>query len=105
MAIGNIIRKLRLVRNLSQQIVADALRVDRRTYAAWEMEVQSIKNSFIPKLAEFFGVEISDLFRSEESINIKQPFKKNTVDTAILIITDKEIINRVLDAIKLQENK
>jgi len=69
------------------------------------MEVQSIKNSFIPKLAEFFDVEISDLFSSEASINIKQPFKKNTVDTAILIITDKEIINRVLDAIKLQENK
>jgi len=34
MAIGNNIRKLRLQKNLSQQVVADTLNIDRRTYAA-----------------------------------------------------------------------
>jgi len=64
------------------------------------METQSIKTDFIPKLAEYFGVEVSDLFSSETNINIKQSFKDSTVNTAILIITDKEAVKRVLDAIK-----
>ena len=102
MAIGNTIRKLRLGKNLSQQFVADNLNIDRRTYAAWETGSQDIKSSFIPRLAEFFGVEISDLFSSETNINIKQSFKESTINTAILILTDKDAINRVLDAIKME---
>jgi len=105
MAIGNTIRKLRLAKNLSQQIVADNLNIDRRTYAAWEMGTQDIKSNFIPQLADFFGVEIADLFSSETNINIKQSFKDSTINTAILILTDKEAVNRVLDAIRLQDNK
>ena len=105
MAIGNNIRKLRLAKNLSQQIVADNLNIDRRTYAAWEMETQDIKSSFVPRLAEFFGVEIADLYKNETSIHIKQSFKDSTINTAILILTDKEAVNRVLDALRLQDNK
>jgi transcriptional regulator with XRE-family HTH domain len=103
MAIGNTIRKLRIAKNLSQQIVADNLNIDRRTYAAWEMGTQDIKSGFIPRLAEFFDVEIADLFNSETNINIKQSFKDSTgsINTAILILTDKEAINRILDVVKL----
>ncbi|GHT67712.1 hypothetical protein AGMMS50239_31380 [Bacteroidia bacterium] len=57
--IGNKIRKLRIAKNISQQVVADNLNIDRRTYAA----------------------------------------------TAILILTDKASIDRVLDAIKYIDNK
>ena len=85
MAVGNTIRKLRIAKNLSQQFVADHLNVDRRTYASWE-EGKGIKSTFIPRLAEFFG-------------------KDSTVNTAILILTDKEAINRVLEALKLSDNK
>jgi len=105
MAIGNTIRKLRLAKHLSQQIVADNLNIDRRTYAAWEMGSQDIKSSFIPRLAEFFGVEIADLFSNETSIKIKQSFKDSTVNTAILILTDKDAINRILDAVRMGDNK
>jgi len=105
MAIGTTIRKLRIAKNLSQQVVANNLNIDRRTYAAWEMGTQDIKSSFIPRLAEFFGVEIADLFGSETNISIKQSFKDSTVNTAILILTDKEAVNRVLDAMRLDEKK
>ena len=104
MAIGNNIRKLRIAKNLSQQIVADNLNIDRRTYAAWEQGMQDVKSSFIPRLAEFFDVEISDLFSNESNINIKQSFKDSSVNTAILILTDKEAIGRVLDAIRQKES-
>jgi len=57
----------------------------------------------ISHLAEFFGVEIADLFKSETSIHIKQSFKDSTINTAILILTDREAIHRVLDAIKSEK--
>ena len=102
MALGDTIKKLRLAKNLSKQYVADSLNVDRRTYSAWETGRQDIKGSFIPLLADFFGVEIGDLYKEGTNINIKQSFKDSTgsVNTAILILTDKEAINRILDAIK-----
>jgi len=103
MAIGSTIRKLRTAKKLSQQYIADTLNIDRRTYAAWEQESQEIKSGYIPQLAEFFGVEIADLFKSETSINIKQSFKDSTINTAILILTDKEAVGRVLDAIKSEK--
>ncbi|MCL2329424.1 MAG: helix-turn-helix domain-containing protein [Bacteroidetes bacterium] len=103
MAIGNTLRKLRLQKNLSQQVVADTLNIDRRTYAAWEAGNQDIKSGFIPRIAEYFGVEIADLFSSDTSINIQQSFKDSTINTAILILTDKDAVDRVLDALKPQE--
>jgi len=45
------------------------------------------------------------LFNNETNINIKQSFKDSTINTAILILTDKEAVNRVLDAIRMQDNK
>jgi len=105
MAIGNTIRKLRIAKNLSQQFVADHLNIDRRTYASWETGEREIKSSFIPRLAEFFGVEINDLYGGETNIHIKQSFKDSTVNTAILILTDKEAINRVLEALKPSNSK
>jgi len=103
MAVGDTIRKLRLAKNLSQQVVADSLNIDRRTYAAWEMGTQDIKSGNIIRLAEYFGVEIGDLYK--EGTNIKQLFKDSTINTAILILTDKEAVNRVLDAIRMGDIK
>ena len=100
MTIGAKIRKLRTDKNISQQTVADNLGIDRRTYAAWEMDSQDIKSNFIPKLAEFFGVEISELFSQDKSISINQTFKTATINTAILILTDKDSVSKVLDTIK-----
>ncbi|MDR0795785.1 MAG: helix-turn-helix domain-containing protein [Tannerella sp.] len=96
MAVGDTIKKLRMAKKISQQYVADSLNVDRRTYAAWEDGTQSIKSSHIPFLAEFFGVEISDLYKEGTKINIKQSFKDSAgpINSAILILTDKEAINR-----------
>jgi len=54
-------------------------------------------------LAEYFGVEIADLFNSDTSINIQQSFKNSTINTAILILTDKDAVDRVLDALKQRE--
>jgi len=103
--IGDNLRKLRSARNKSQQEVADMLEIDRKTYANWESNAADVKGSYIPALAELFGVEISDLFGKEKNFNIKQKFENSTINTAILILTDKESIDKVLDALKFINNK
>ena len=104
MAIGNNIRKLRIQKNYSQQFVADTLDIERRTYAAWEDGSREIKSSFIPRLADFFGVEIAELFNGDTNININitDSLKENTnsMNTAVLILTDRDAVDRVLDALK-----
>jgi transcriptional regulator with XRE-family HTH domain len=105
MAIENNIRKLRIAKNISQQTVADSLNIDRLTYAAWEQGAQDIKNMFIPKIADFFEVEIAELFENDRSIQISQTFKNSSVNTAILIITDNTSIGNALDAIKHIDKK
>ncbi|MDR2145363.1 MAG: helix-turn-helix domain-containing protein [Tannerella sp.] len=98
--IGNNLRKLRDLRKKSQQEVADELEIDRKTYAKWESNDVDVKASYIPKLAEIFGVEISELYNPSANFHIEQRFHNSTINTAILILTEKESINKVLDALK-----
>jgi len=98
--IGDKLRKLRVERNISQQYVADKLDIDRKTYANWEANLVDVKGSLIPKLAEIFGVEISELYAKNCDFHIEQKFENSTINTAILILTDKESVNKVLDALK-----
>ena len=72
-------------------------------YANWESNQADVKGSYIPKLAEAFGVEISDLFNQSKTFNIEQKFDNSTINTAILILTDREAIDRVLDAVKFNQ--
>jgi len=103
--IGDSLRKLRISRNKSQQEIADFVNIDRKTYANWETNQADVKGSYIPKLAEAFGVEISDLFNQSKNFHIEQKFSNSTINTAILILTDRESIDRVLDAIKFIQPK
>jgi len=119
--IGDTLRKLRATRNKSQQEIADFVCIDRKTYANWESNQADVKGSYIPKLAEAFEVEISDLFNQSKTFNIEQKFENSTIDTnsailmqkfdnstintAILILTDRDAIDRVLDAVKFNQPK
>ena len=104
--IGDTLRKLRTTNNKSQQEIAEFICIDRKTYANWESNVADVKCSYIPKLAEAFGVTISDLFnQSKTSFNIEQKLDNSTINTAILILTDRDAIDRVLDAVKFNQPK
>ena len=103
--IGDTLRKLRATRNKSQQEIADFVCIDRKTYANWESNLADVKGSYIPKLAEAFEVEISDLFNQSKTYNIEQNFDNSTINGAILILTDRDAIDRVLDAVKFNQPK
>ena len=104
--IGDTLRKLRATRNKSQQEIADFVCIDRKTYANWESNQADVKGSYIPKLAEAFEVEISDLFNQSNTFNLEQKFDNSTINTAVfLILTDRDAIDRVLDAVKFNQPK
>jgi transcriptional regulator with XRE-family HTH domain len=67
MSIGKNLKSLRNRQNVSQQDIADFLGVDRKTYVSWESDAVPVKSIFIPKIAEYLHVEISDLFKERPS--------------------------------------
>jgi putative transcriptional regulator len=61
-----ILYKLRVNRNLSQQNVADELGVDISTYARYEKGKPDIKLQHAKKLADFYGLTLDQFFNYGE---------------------------------------
>jgi len=105
MKIGRNLINLRNKNNFDQKEVSDFLGIDRKTYANWEADKTPIKSSYIPKLAEFFKVEINDLFSDKsDRIVINQhntDNKDSSVNNGIVILlTDKEAVNELVNVLK-----
>ncbi|MCI8912386.1 MAG: helix-turn-helix transcriptional regulator [Clostridia bacterium] len=56
MNIGEIIKELRLEKNISQKKLADAIGVSQKAIDFWERGVNEPKASYIVKLADYFEV-------------------------------------------------
>ena len=106
MNIGDNLRVIRNKQNIPQQEIADFLGVDRKTYVSWEAGETDIKSSYIPKLAEFFHVEIKDLFREKtgdiviNQYNHHTDNKDGSINGIVLLLTDKEAMDQLVDVIK-----
>ena len=106
MSIGNNLKIIRNRSNISQQDIADYLGIDRKTYVSWESGAVDVKSSYIPKLAEFLQVEISDLFKEKSSeIVINQnnsENKNNSINGVVILLTDKESVNQLVEVMRGQ---
>lgn len=100
MSVGRNIKRLRNRVGKSQQEVADLLNIDRKTYAKWEAEACEVKSNYIPQLADIFEVEITDLFKEKTTkINISPKFKENHFINGILILTDKDALDKLMEVL------
>ena len=61
MKLGNLLRKLRLGKKLSQQEVADYVGVGQSTYFAWENDRSSPNAKYYVRIAMAFGVDLKEL--------------------------------------------
>jgi transcriptional regulator with XRE-family HTH domain len=61
--IGTRIRNGRLDANLSQEQLAEAARIDRRTISAVELGTTSARLDWLLLIADALGVELADLVR------------------------------------------
>lgn len=105
MILSTNLRKLRTKQDKSQQEIADLLNVDRRTYVNWENGSTNVKSDYIPKLAEMFNVDINELFQgSKMKIEIIQKENEESdnsiLNGVILVITDKNIVDELLNLVK-----
>lgn len=90
MNLGNTLRKLRIDSGTTQQEISEYLKIDRRTYAKWEEGITEIKGTYIPKIAAFFKVNISDLYHQDKSA------EKRHSNKAIVIVTDEDTVEKIL---------
>lgn len=103
MAIHNNLLKHRNRIGKSQQCIADYLDIDRRTYINWETGKTDVKSEFIPKLAQFFDIDIGILFESKKlSLDLikDKMVDKDQNNTTIFIITDPNEANMLFETIK-----
>ena len=56
MNIGEVIKELRLERDLSQQKLAEAIGISQKAIDYWERGVNEPKASYVARLADFFEV-------------------------------------------------
>ncbi len=103
--ISNNLKKLR-EKNTSykQKDVAEILGIKQNTYSTWESGECDVKSEYLPRLAEIFGVEIKDFFKTgKDTIKIKQVNSDNK-DTSVnnsivLIVTDKDSVNKIMEIV------
>ncbi|WP_257535873.1 helix-turn-helix domain-containing protein [Mesobacillus foraminis] len=62
--IGNKLRMLRFMKNLTQKEVADALNMKVATISRIENNIGEHRMSTIKKLVDFFGVTLEELIKS-----------------------------------------
>jgi transcriptional regulator with XRE-family HTH domain len=107
--VGNNLKKIRLKKTkYSQQDIADYLGVDRNTVASWEKGKSDIKSEYIPKLAQFLNVSILDLFDTKPITighNKNIGGDNSLLNGAIIIITDKNLLNDIFDKIEFHNSK
>jgi len=104
MSLSDSLIVLRNKKNVSQQEVADFLGIDRKTYNSWENGTD-VKDPFIPKLAEFFQVEICELFREKPKEIVFNQYNTDNKDGSlnnaiVIILSDKESVNQFVEVVK-----
>ncbi|MDE6473991.1 MAG: helix-turn-helix domain-containing protein [Clostridia bacterium] len=65
MNIGEVIKELRIERDLSQQKLAEAIGVSQKAIDYWERGINEPKASYIARLADFFEVSADYLLGRE----------------------------------------
>ena len=102
MNIGDNLRTIRSRKNLSQQVVADFLCVDRKTYASWE-NTGSFNCMYIPKLAKFFCMESGEFFREKSSTIVIRKHNTDNTENAmsgiLILFADKVDVNAFIKEI------
>jgi len=70
---GEIIRRLREDRGLTQQNVADELEVNISTVIRWEQGTTKINSERLEEIAKVFDLDISDLYNYKSTPDLLNP--------------------------------
>lgn len=83
--IGSKIKQLRTSKGDTQEQLATALQISFQSVSKWETGAASPDISFLPLIAEYFGVSIDELFSYKlNSLSYKERFIKFMVNSGVL---------------------
>lgn len=89
MEVSDILYKLRVNKNLSQQNIADELGVDISTYSRYEKGKAELKISHAKRLADFYGLTLDQFYSyGEEPAYAKSPSR--TVEEGVELYLKKK---------------
>ncbi|TAG02821.1 MAG: helix-turn-helix domain-containing protein [Cytophagia bacterium] len=95
MEIGQKIKKLRELRNFSQQYMAEKLEIAQQTYSKMEMGDIDFPISRLKNISDILGIRIVDIFSFDEK-SILNSYNNNAENiTTGFIISDKEFLDRL----------
>jgi len=108
MGVGTNLKRLRAKTKLSQQDIADQLNIDRATYINWENETFDVKSQYIPKLADIFDVDLQELFKDDQKIQIINNIEnkdraggvgvqKGNIVINIINVSDENSVSRITE--------
>ena len=79
MSIGTTIKRLRRERDITQEQLAEQMGVSRRTVSRWETGNNLPDLSVIVELAEFYDVDLNEIFHGERRIEVMDTELKDTL--------------------------
>lgn len=83
--IGSKIKNLRLAKGDTQEQLAKSLQITFQSISKWENGIASPDISFLPFIAEYFGVTIDELFNYKlNSLSYKERFIKFMLNSGVL---------------------
>ncbi|TAE45339.1 MAG: helix-turn-helix domain-containing protein [Cytophagales bacterium] len=95
MEIGQKIKKLRELRNFSQQYMAEKLEIAQQTYSKMETGDIDFPISRLKNISDILGIRIVDIFSFDEK-SILNSYNNNAENiTTGFIISDKEFLDRL----------
>ena len=86
------LKQLRLSKDLSQEALAKELMTSRSTYAKWETGIRLPNSSSLQLIANYFNIEVSELFDDKETTNLVMKTNDRLNDLTIGVITMTSIV-------------
>ena len=86
------LKQLRLSKDLSQEALAKELMTSRSTYAKWETGIRLPNSSSLQLIANYFNIEVSELFDDKETTNLVMKTNDRLNDLTIGVISITSIV-------------
>lgn len=103
MRIGSKIKALREAKGITQKEMEESLGVSHGTYCNWESDLHEIKLSKLLIIAKILKANIMNLLDDKEEHTTHLQLKDLDINGgAIIILTDKKAVERLVNALKDQ---
>ena len=79
------LKQLRLSKDLSQEALAKELMTSRSTYAKWETGIRLPNSASLQLIANYFNIEVSQLFDDKETTNLAIKTNERLNDLTIAV--------------------